>query len=241
MENPNRALEPLVTCIIPVFNGERFLQEALDNAFKQSYRPLEVIVIDDGSTDRTRDIATGYGEKVRYLWQPNSGPWVARNLGIGAAEGEFVAFLDADDLWHEEKVSRHMARFREKPDLDVSVCMVQNFWVAELIEEERKFQNDRRTKPIPGYVCPGIVVRRRQFETVGVFNKDLRHAAATDWFLRAKRNGTIIELLPEILVYRRIHQLNRSRIHAANSQDEYLQMLQTHLKERRHEGKKPHT
>jgi len=232
---------PLITCIIPVFNGERFLQEALDNAFKQSYPFLEVIVVDDGSTDRTQAIARAYGDKVHYLWQTNSGPWMARNCGIKAAKGEFVAFLDADDLWHEEKLSRQMARFQERPELDVSVCMIQNFWVSELIEEERKFQNDRLSKPIPGYVCPGLLSRRSQFENVGLFNKDLRHAAATDWFLRANRKGTVVELLPEVLVYRRLHQLNRSRIHASNSQDEYLNILQAHIKERRQEGKKAKT
>ena len=228
----------LISCIVPVFNGERFLKEALDNIFKQSYRPLEVIVVDDGSSDGTKAIATSYGDKVRYLWQTNAGPWVARNLGIRSTNGEFVAFLDADDLWHSEKLARHMAQFQERPELDVSVCMIQNFWVPELLEEERKFRDDRRSKPIPGYSCPGIVVRRSQFKNVGFFDKDLRHAAATDWFLRASRKGTVVELLPETLVFRRIHQLNRSRVHASNSRDEYLELLQTHLKERRQEGKK---
>ena len=233
MGEKNEGSVPLITCIIPVLNGERFLKEALDNIFEQSYRPLEVIVVDDGSTDGTKAVATAFGDKVRYLRQANSGPWVARNFGIKAAKGEFVAFLDADDLWHEEKLSRHMARFQERPELDVSVCMIQNFWVSELLQEELKFKDDRRSKPIPGYVCPGMVARRSQFEHVGLFDQGLQHAAATDWFLRADRNGTVVELLPEVLVYRRIHQLNRSRVHASNSQDEYLNILQTYIKERR--------
>jgi glycosyltransferase involved in cell wall biosynthesis len=230
---------PLITCIIPVFNGGRFLKEALDNIFEQSYRPLEVIVVDDGSTDNTKAVATSYGEKVQYLWQPNTGPWVARNLGISAANGDFVAFQDADDLWHSEKLARHMAHFQKQPKLDVSVCMIQNFWTSELHEEENKFRDDRRSKPIPGYTCPGMLVRRSQFEIVGLFDKNLRHAAATDWFLRAKRKGTIVELLPDTLVFRRLHQLNRSRIHASNSQNEYLKILQTHIKERRQGKDKP--
>jgi glycosyltransferase involved in cell wall biosynthesis len=229
---------PLISCIVPVFNGERFLKEALDNIFEQSYRPLEVVVVDDGSTDGTKAVANSFGDKVRYLWQSNAGPWVARNFGISAAKGEFLAFLDADDLWHGEKLVRHMARFQKRPELEVSVCMIQNFWVSELRQEEMKFKNDRRSKPIPGYVCPGIVCRRSQFEQVGLFNKDLQHAAATDWFLRANRKGTVVELLPEVLVFRRLHQLNRSRIHASNSQNEYLKILQTHLKERRQEKEK---
>jgi len=230
---------PLISCIVPVFNGERFLKEALDNIFEQSYRPLEVIVVDDGSTDGTKAVASSFGDKIRYLWQSNAGPWVARNFGVSSAKGEFVAFLDADDLWHKEKLSSQISRFQERPELDVSVSMIQNFWVSELLQEELKFKDDRRSKPIPGYVCPGMLVRRSQFDHVGIFNKDLQHAAATDWFLRADRNGTVVELLPEVLVFRRLHQLNRSRIHASNSQNEYLKILQTHIKERRQGKEKP--
>ncbi len=233
MEEKRNGTGPLITCIVPVFNEERFLQEALDNVFHQSYRPLEVIVVDDGSTDRTKHIATSYGERVRYLWQANAGPWVARNLGICSSHGEFVSFLDADDVWHKEKLTRHLARFELRPELDVSVCLIQNFWVSELQEEEKKFQNTRRSSPIPGYVAPGMFVRRTQFETVGLFDQNLRHAAATDWFLRAARKDTVVELLEETLVFRRLHQLNRSRIHASNSQNEYLQILQKHIKEGR--------
>ena len=239
MREKNERSRPVISCIVPVFNGERYLNEAIDNIFKQSYQPLEVIVVDDGSTDKTKAVATAYGEKVHYLWQSNAGPWVARNLGISVANGDFVAFLDADDLWHSEKLARHMAHFQEHPKLDVSVCMIQNFWTSELYEEEEKFKNNRRAKPMPGYVCPGMVARKNQFEKVGVFDKDLRHAAATDWFLRAKRKGTIVELLPDTLVFRRLHQHNRSRMHASSSQNEYLKILQAHIKEGRQGKNKP--
>ena len=96
----------LISCIVPVFNGELYLAEALESILKQSYRPLEIIVADDGSTDGTEAIVARFGTQVRYLYQPNSGPATARNLGLGAVRGEFVGFLDADDLWHPEKLER---------------------------------------------------------------------------------------------------------------------------------------
>src|ERR687893_681850 len=97
---------PLVSCIVPVFNGERYLQAALDSIFAQTYRSLEVLVVDDGSTDNTAAIVGSYGDRVRYLQQDNHGPSAARNRGIEAATCEFIAFLDADDLWHAEKLER---------------------------------------------------------------------------------------------------------------------------------------
>src|SRR5262245_20840904 len=101
--------ESLISCIVPVFNGERYLGEAIESILKQSYRPIEIIIADDGSTDDTVTVAARYGTQIRYLRQSNAGPAAARNLGLSVAAGEFVAFLDADDIWHPEKLARQMA------------------------------------------------------------------------------------------------------------------------------------
>lgn len=94
--------QPLISYIVPVFNGERYLGEALDSILAQTYQSLEIIVADDGLTDGAAAVVTSYGEQVRYAWQPNAGPPTARNLEPSRARGEFVAFVDADDLWHSE-------------------------------------------------------------------------------------------------------------------------------------------
>src|SRR5262249_2428536 len=107
----------LISCIVPVFNGERYLREALDSILAQTYQPLELIVLDDGSTDGTAALVAGYGERIRYLWQANAGEAGARNRGLSIAQGEFVAFLDADDLWHPEKLRRQLARLHDRPEL----------------------------------------------------------------------------------------------------------------------------
>ena len=110
-----------VSCIVAVYNGERYLGEALDSILTQTFRPAEIIVVDEGSTDGTASVAHHYGEQLRYVWQPNAGPAAARNLGLGLVQGEFVAFLDADDLWHADKLAQQMARFRARPELDLCV------------------------------------------------------------------------------------------------------------------------
>src|SRR5437773_3884093 len=202
--------KPLISCIIPVFNGERYLTEGLDSILAQTYRPIEIIVVDDGSTDGTRELVASYRDQVRYLWQPNSGPATARNQGLSAASGEFVAFLDADDLWHPEKLQRQMARFQARPELDYCVAHAQNFWVPELIEEERRFCDHRISKPLPGYVTGTLLVRHALFGTVGLFNPNIKHADDTEWFLRVSEHGAAMELLPDVLLYRRLHQTNLS-------------------------------
>jgi glycosyltransferase involved in cell wall biosynthesis len=217
-----------------VFNGERYAREALESILAQTYRPLEIIVADDGSTDATAAIVAVFGKRVRYLKQSNEGPAAARNLGIGAAKGEFIAFLDADDLWHREKLERQMARFRARPELEYCVAHAQNFWIAEMDAEAEKYQGHRISRPLPGYVTGTLVARRALFDTVGLFNPALAHGDSTDWFLRAAERGALMDILADVLLFRRLHPSNRSRVRAARSRDEFLRLLKFSLDRKRH-------
>jgi glycosyltransferase involved in cell wall biosynthesis len=229
---------PLISCIVPVFNGERYIREALESILAQAYRPLEIIVADDGSTDRTAEIVSTFGDQVRYLKQNNAGPAAARNLGIGAAFGEFIAFLDADDLWHPEKLLRQTARFAARPELSCCVTHVQNFWIPELRAEAEQFREHRISKPLPGYVTSTLLVRREFFDAVGPFNAGMHHADDTEWFLRAEERGGVMELLPDVLLYRRLHVSNLSRVRAPQSREQYLEVVKAAL-DRRRENKPP--
>jgi glycosyltransferase involved in cell wall biosynthesis len=228
---------PLISCIVPVYNGERYLGEALESILAQTYRPLEIIVADDGSTDGTAAVAATYGDQVRYLRQENAGPAAARNLGLGAVQGEFVAFLDADDLWHPEKLARQMARFEARRDLDMCVTQAQNFWIPEL----RDFGARHRDHPglgetLEGYSVCTLLVRRSLFDTVGDFNPEFSVAEDTDWFLRAFEHGAVMESLPDVLMYRRWHTANVSwRAFASyeNLRDVRLQLVKARLDRRR--------
>jgi glycosyltransferase involved in cell wall biosynthesis len=125
----------LVSCIVPVFNGERYIQQALESIHQQTYRPLEIIVVDDGSTDNTIGVVKRLEFSVQYIEQDNMGPAAARNLGINLAKGDFVALLDSDDLWHQEKLTKQMARFQAKPELDVCITHINHFEDSEIGEE----------------------------------------------------------------------------------------------------------
>ena len=116
---------PLVSAIIPAYNSEKYITETLDSVFAQTYRPVEIIIIDDGSTDRTAEIVKNYRAtednetKLIYIYQQNSGPSKARNTGIQSATGKYIAFLDADDLWTDDKLLKQMQLFKKAPDIDV--------------------------------------------------------------------------------------------------------------------------
>jgi glycosyltransferase involved in cell wall biosynthesis len=216
-----------------VFNGERYLREALESIFHQSYQPLEVIIVDDGSTDGTAAVAAAYGEKVTYLRQDNAGPAAARNLGLSVAHGEFVAFLDADDVWHQEKLARQMARFQARPELDMCLTHVQNFWAPELQAEATRFHDRRFMQPQPGYTMQALLARRLLFDRIGKLNPELQQGEDTDWFLRATEQGVAMDVLPEVLVYHRLHQANLTRIEASANREWLTHVFKASLDRRR--------
>ena len=224
---------PLISCIVPAFNGERYLRQTLDSILAQGYQHIEIIVADDGSTDGTAAVAATYGSQVHYVWQPNKGPAAARNLGLDAARGDFVAFLDQDDLWHPDKLTRQFALFESRPQIDACVTHVRLFWDEALRLEEERFRGHRLMSELPGYITGTLLARRRLFDTVGPFDADLRYGDAMGWFLRVAEHGAIVELLPDVLLYHRMHRSNLSRREAKNSRDEFLHILKASLDRKR--------
>lgn len=223
----------MVSCIVPVYNGERYLAKALDSIIAQSYVPIEIIVVDDGSTDATPDVVRRFGEAVRYVRQDNAGPATARNHGLGLTNGEFVAFLDADDLWTPEKLSRQVGVLNARPDLDFVVCHAQNFWEDELAHEARQFEGHARGKAIAAYVTQALLARKDAFRRVGPFNTALGHGDSMDWFLRARELDVRGELLEDVMVMRRMHPDNVSRTNAGRSLDEFFGILKGALDRKR--------
>jgi glycosyltransferase involved in cell wall biosynthesis len=221
---------PLVSCVVPVFNGERYLAEALESVLGQTYRALEVIVVDDGSTDGTPAVVGTFGARVRCVTQPNAGLAAARNRGLAAATAELIAFLDADDLWLPEKIACQVERFRARPELEVSVTHIQNFWSAD--EPDGADAGETQSmEPMPGYASPTMLARRSVFARVGPYDAALRTAACRDWFIRAREQNVVFDLLSQVLVRRRLHRTNMSR--QPGKVDDYARLVKRHLDRRR--------
>ena len=232
--------DALVSCIVPVYNGERYLREALDSIAAQTHRVIEIIVVDDGSTDGSAAIVARYPARIRLYAQPNAGPAAARNRGIRDARGAYLAFLDADDVWHPEKLERQLARFRARDELGFSVAHVQNFWDPAFAPAEDSPDASRQARPLPGYVAPTLLVRASAFAAVGDFSESRPHTSEPDWFLRASERGVVGELLPDVLLRRRLHGENRSRLRSSHSAEEYLRLVKATLDRRRREQPEIH-
>lgn len=202
----------LVTCIVPVFNTESFVGEAIESVLEQTYAAVELIVVDDGSTDRTADVVRSYGATLTYVRRPHQGAAAAKNDGLGAAQGEFIAFLDADDLWHPDKLTRQMAGLAQPSDVDLSFTQYQNFWTPDLGEEERRYEGGPLSHPVSGWSMSTLLARRGVFEHFGLFEGDVaeKHQSLL-WALRAAERGAIVDVTPEVLMYRRLHPGNLSR------------------------------
>ncbi|WP_434222722.1 glycosyltransferase family 2 protein [Limnospira platensis CENA597] len=200
-----------MSVIIPVYNCDRFLGEAIDSVLIQTYQDYEIIVIDDGSTDETSQVVASLGHKIRYFHQENQGSAVARNLGIQQAEGELIAFLDADDFWLlPEKLAQQVSLFDQQPNL----AMVQTGWriVDELsnpiIDVEPWHQVPELTleswlmyKPVK---TSGLLVTKNSLANAGGFDGELRQSHDVDLVLRLALMGCQATWWPQVAVgYRR--------------------------------------
>jgi len=222
-----------VSCVVPAHNAAAYLSEALTSILGQTHLPFEVVVVDDGSTDETVDIARRHGPPVRVISRECGSPAATRNLGIEAAKGEFVAFLDPDDLWHEDKLRRQLDRFRARPELDCSVTHVRIFWDDPLSEEAARYRDHPRMQPIPGYAFITLLARRVAFDQVGTLSPERWFSDSVEWFMRARERGVEIELLPDVLTLHRLHAGNLSRRDDNASRNEYVDLVRASLVRRR--------
>ncbi len=219
---------PSISCVIPVFNGERHLAETIDSVRAQTCPALEILVVDDGSTDASARIAEDAAD-VRVLRQANGGTAAARQAGILAARGTFVALLDADDLWHPEKLARQLARFEARPGLDVSVAMAENFWEDGLEDEESRYRAVGKVRAAHHF--SSILTRRELLAHRLPLRVGYRAVDHFDWFMRAADAGLAVDVIDEVLVRRRMHRSSLS--HTSDQTAEYLDLIKASLDRRR--------
>jgi len=199
---------PLVTAIVPVFNGARFLAQALGSIAAQTHQPIEIIVVDDGSTDGSDAIASE--REVLVIKQPQRGVAAARNVGIAASRTPIVALLDQDDLWLPRKIELQVAALHAHPE-HVSLVLNEYFLEPPLTAPPKWFAKpELLDAPHPGYAPSCLAFTRETFERIGEFNESLAQASDLEWIARAKSRGVAFELIDELLVRKRIHETNDS-------------------------------
>ncbi|MFM1757367.1 MAG: hypothetical protein RL621_2364 [Bacteroidota bacterium] len=207
-------LKPLVSVIIPAYNSADWIAETIRSVLNQDYNNLEIIVINDGSSDKTESIVKSFGDKVKYFHKTNGGQSSARNLGILNSNGEFIAFIDSDDLWEKEKTS-----------VQISYLEANNYkWIYsdgiafDSLSRDVLFQFSKMSYPYEDNVLinlfnscfipmPTVIVKKEVFLEVGYFNEDNRFRNREDWemWLRIANNYPVA-YVPQILVKYRVHK-----------------------------------
>jgi glycosyltransferase involved in cell wall biosynthesis len=223
-------MTPTISVVIPVYNGERFLAQAIQSALAQDLPPIEIIVVDDGSSDASPQVA-GRFAGVQLLRQERAGAGAARNTGLLAARGEFLAFLDADDLWLPHKLSRQAAALtaaQGAPPPELCFTLVDEF-----IDPQAAPANLRPPGlGMPGLIPSSLLVRRQIFLAVGLFDPEYRLAEFFAWYSQALQAGLKACMLPEALVRRRLHGAN-SNLQAQDRRLDFVRAARQAIQNRR--------
>jgi GT2 family glycosyltransferase len=203
-----KASAAAIGVVVIVRNGVRFIAQALDSIAAQTVTPTEVLVIDGGSTDGTREAVAARGD-VRLIAQASTGIAAAYNEAIALTRCDLVAFLSSDDLWTPDKIERHIALMAQRPDLLFSVSLVQHF-LEPGCSPQLGFRRELLDAPAPGFIMEALVARKTAFEIVGPFDPRFDVGEDTDWFARARDLGAPFEIIDAILVRKRVHDANAS-------------------------------
>lgn len=217
-----------ISVIIPLFNGERFIAEALASVLSQTFRPLEVLVVDDGSIDNGAQIARAVAG-VKVLQKTHTGLAATLNYGVYHAKGDLLAFLDADDRWVADKLAWQVAALVEDPALAMVFGHCRQFTQVQENDEWREIFMSRQ----PGVHKSGMLIRRHTWETIGEFTEDDGKHDFLDWYARSVELGIKSRVLEPVLFERRVHDQNMGRRIAEHVRTRYLQTLRHSLLRRR--------
>lgn len=223
----------LVSVVIPTYNRADYLREAIESVLAQTFRDFELIVVDDGSTDGTQELAASYNGKLKYLRQQNSGPSAARNNGIKNAAGRYVAFLDSDDIWLPEMLAKQISLFRKNPAAGLAAtgyCLmdVRHQLTDTVILHEDELETLRNGNHYKNFFATsGVMVKKHCFEAAGLFNEGLHFAEDWDMWLRILHHYSFA-YLPEALMHYRVHPAKISETSLQNNIRNWRAVIDIH-------------
>jgi glycosyltransferase involved in cell wall biosynthesis len=222
---------PLVSVVLAVHNDGHFLAESVHSVLNQTYDSTEIIVVDDGSTDTSPTVARDFQPRVRYVRQDERGPGAARNVGVSKSGGEFLAFLDADDVWERDKLERQVSALRETPTLHAVFGHVTEFFSPELTPELAA-----RCRPpasyAPGLIPSAMLITRDAWSRVGTFAEALPLGYWIDWYARLQEQRLETVMLSAVVMRRRIHGDNLT-LRLRDERVQYVQAVKAALDRRR--------
>jgi glycosyltransferase involved in cell wall biosynthesis len=218
-----------VTVVIPLFDGERYVADAIESVLAQDRAVHEVVVVDDGSADQGAEVASAYGPPVRVVRQEHRGAGAARNHGASVATGDLLCFLDADDLLAADAIGRHLAVLESHPDIDGTYGEIAEF-VDEPAEAMPGIRPPRATGPVR--LPSTMVLRKAAFVAVGPFDETLRRSEGLDWLARAGDHALQLRPVAGAVLRRRLHAANNG-MREIDDVGEYARTIKRVLDRRR--------
>ena len=228
---------PKVSVVMPVYNGERFLRESLDSVFAQTFQDFEVLCVDDGSTDNSAAVFEQYGVRIRVLRQKNAGQSAARNAGVILAKGQYIAFLDQDDLWYPSKLLRQLAAIEADPRVVLVHCDFDRIDEKGRMVQERAGTIERASalaSPMGQLIGEALIfpsamlIRREGFARSGGFHAELQGFEDFDLIARLKQQGEFVMVEERGMAYR-LHGQGFTRaggLHIIRSRERFLRRME---------------
>ena len=220
----------LVSVVVPLWNSERYLAETIASIAAQRIEGMQVVFVDDGSTDRSAFLARSLAPDALHCGQAHQGISAALNRGLSLASGRYVTFLDADDLWPAQSLALRLAACLARPSLDLVAGHVRPFASPDLDEDFRRSLAFPE-QPLPGYLLGAMLIRRGVYDRVGGFDAGVSSAQSVDWVVRALDAGVPMGMIPDVVLLRRLHRGNHS--HERLQLGVYPRILKASLDRRR--------
>jgi len=198
---------PLFSVVLPVYNGQEFIAEAIESVLNQNFKSMELIVVNDGSTDNTENVLKTFEEEITYLKQDKHGPSHARNRGVEAANGAYISFIDADDVWVPNCLTTHFDQIERFKNLDISLGLTCEMSFSNV--EEVDLKQAEKNSSMYLSLC-AVAVNRTVFDKVGFFDEELILSQDIDWFFRARDNELNIAISRKLVLLYRRHLNNRT-------------------------------
>ncbi len=218
-------MNPLISVIVVTYNRACFLKGALDSIKRQTFKDYEIIVVDDGSTDNTKEIVEKY-EGIRYIFQEHGGISKARNTAIKAAKGKWIATLDSDDLWKEDKLQKQVDYLRDHPDCRIVYSNYRNF--TDIPEDKLDEKQKELLNTVIKWNLPTALIDAGLFHEIGMFDENLVYGEDSDWNLRLEiLNINMEHCLNEVLYLRRVHSSNITNTRKEFSNAAFWRMIAT--------------
>jgi glycosyltransferase involved in cell wall biosynthesis len=195
-----------ISVIVPVHNRQHLIGDALASIVAQGCAPIEIVVVDDGSTDDTAEVVRRFGGGVKYLHQEHAGVAVARNRGLAESVGEWVAFLDSDDIWLEGALSSAARHLRRRPEVGLVHGRTEIVRLPDAAGHRPRFREGDRPEHRP--LLGSMLVRRSCFDRVGTFDPRLKRSEDLDWLARATEAGIQAAAIDEVWLRYRVHATN---------------------------------